>query len=420
MTSPRPRRRLRWAAVALAAAIAPALTGCSGRAEPAALPSARLDLPASSWWGGPSYYSQFPKAAASGWTSPSFFPIGVFVAKPDQADSLRRIGINTFMGVEHDGSSMSSVTGTGMSVLAQLSEWTPEEIGDDPRVVGWNLSDECEMGYSGCGDDEQTQLATQRGYAQEARARADGRLLQANFGNGVLGSYWSTTTMKDHLSLVDLSSVDKYAYTSPHVNELMSESPDWPEGRNPASSFAYGWVQTRMESFSTPAGSKPNWVLVESDKPYLSEDGATSISADQMAGAVWNAIIKGASGITYFQHSNDARCGNYSLVDCSGPRAAAAQINARISALAPVLNTEPSTWTFGDGLQTSLRVHDGYAYVLAMTDGGTGRRSFTLPGGLRGHSVEVLDENRTIALKDGKFTDDFAHEYSHHVYRVVI
>ncbi len=414
------RRRLRFVAAAVAAAVLPGLAACTSKAEPTPLPSAQLPLPASSWWGGPGYYSQFPKAAASGWTSPSFFPIGVFVAKPEQASSLRQIGINTFMGVEHDGSSMSSVTGAGMSVLAQLSEWTPEEVGDDPRVVGWNLSDECDMGYSGCGDDEQTQLSTQRGYAASARARDDGRLLQANFGNGVLGSYWSTNTMKEQLSLVDLSSVDKYAYTSPHVDELIAASPNWPEGKNPASAFAYGWVQRQMDSFSTPPGSKPNWVLVESDRPYLSEEGATSISAEQMAGAVWNAIINGASGITYFQHSNDAGCGNYSLVDCPGPRAAAAQINAQIAALAPVLNTEPATWTFGEGLQTSLRVHDGYAYVLAMTDGGTGTRSFTLPDGLRGHSVEVLDENRTIAVKDGKFTDDFPHEYTHHVYRVVI
>jgi len=304
-----------------------------------------------------------------------------------------------------------------MNVIAQ-DEWTAAQLGSDPRVVGWFLSDECEMGYSGCGDNEATQLATQARYAATARARNDGRFLQANFGNGVLGSFWSPTTMGDQLSLVDVSSVDKYAYTSPDVRFEISRSPFWSQGDSQRA-IAYGWLQDRMETFTSPAGSKPNWVFVETAMPYLTEGGATTISGDQIAGAVWNAIINGASGIAYFQHNNNGACGNYSLIACPQARAAVAKTNAEIHSLAPVLNTQSSVWTFGAGLQTALKVRDGYAYVFAMTDGGSGSRSLALPPSVRGKTVEVVGENRTLPVADGKFTDTFANEDTHHVYRLI-
>ena len=95
-----------------------------------------------------------------------------------------------------------------------------------------------------------------------------------------------------------------------------------------------------------------------------------------------------------------------------------AKVNAQVQALAPVLNTQSYAWTFGTGLETSLKVYEGDAYVLAMTDGGTGSRTFTLPSGVNGGTVEVVGENRTLPVTNGTFTDSFATEATHHVYRV--
>ena len=416
MTNLSPARRL-TAATAIVVLAVGALTACSS--GPVLNRQARLELPLEAWGGGPSFYAQFPQAAASGWTDPAFFPIAVFGGKPEDAAALWAIGVNTYMGAEHDGAQMSTITGVGMSVLAQ-PEWTIQEIGDDPRVVGWTISDECDMGYSDCGDDQYAQLAKQKQYAAAARSSGDGRFLQANFGNGVLGTFWSKDTMRDHVSLVDVTSVDKYAYTSPHVRSVMAASPRWPAGKNLASSFAYGWLQDQMETFTSPEGSKPNWVLVETGMPYLTEVGASTISGEQIEGAVWNAIIEGASGIAYFQHNNNGVCGTYSLIACPQARAAVARTNAQIHSLAPVLNTQSSAWSFGPGLQSALKVRDGYAYMFAMTDGGSGSRSLTLPPGVRGNTVEVVGENRLLAVTDGKFTDTFASEYTHHTYRLII
>jgi hypothetical protein len=387
---------------------------------PPATGASVLTLPRERWWGGPGYYSKFSKANAAGWDEPGFFPISVFFGKPEHAGTLAGMGINTYMGAEHDGSSISTITGKGISLLAQ-PEWTPAELGTDPLAVGWHVSDECEMGLGGCrdGDDEYGRLATQKGFVDGVRANNDGRFVQANFGNGVLGSYWAPNTMDDHLALLDVSSVDKYAYSSTHVQELIPGSPFWPKGKNPASAGTYGWLQDRMETFSAPAASKPNWVFVETAKPFLTEADAGTITGAQIEGAVWNGIIHGAAGIAYFQHNNNG-CGTYSLIDCGAAlQDTVRSVNADVKSLAPVINSQGYTWSFGPQLETSLKTHNGSAYIFAMTDGSTGSKSFTLPSGLTGN-VEVVGEGRTIPVTNGTFSDSFAAESTHHVYRIAL
>lgn len=377
-----------------------------------------LSLSTTAWWGGPSYYAKFSKAAAAGWTSSSFFPIAVFFGKPSDAPALKAAGINTYMGAEHDGSPISTITGTGMNVIAQ-NEWTPAEIGNDPRVVGWHVSDECEMGSSGCdGTTETARLREQQQLAATFRSQNDGRFLQSNFGNGVLGTYWAPNTMPQFVSSVDVTSVDKYAYTSPAVDGVITQSWNWSKGKNPATSSAYGWLQDRMETFSGAA--TPNWVFVETAKPFLTEAGARTIAPDQIEGAVWNAIIHGAAGIAYFQHNNNGACGTYSILQCGvALTAKITSIDQQVQSLAPVINTPSYKWDFGPGLETSLKVSSGSAYIFAMTDGSTGSKTFTLPQGVTG-TIQVVGENRTVTPTNGTFTDTFPNEYNHHIYRIAL
>ena len=187
------------------------------------------------------------------------------------------------MAAEHDGSSISSITSRGISVLAQ-DEWSQSEVGNNTRVVSWHVSDECEMGYSECTPDwnndngEFGRLAVQQRYVNQFRSYQDGRFLQANFGNGVLRSWWAPNTMDDHIKLMDASSVDKYAYTSPGVRFEIKRSPDWPVGADAKRAATYGWLQDQMERFQDPANPKPNWVFVETARPFLNEAGAETIT----------------------------------------------------------------------------------------------------------------------------------------------
>jgi len=412
-----------------------------------------LGLSCIPWEGGSSYWAQFAKANASGWTDPNFFPISVFFGKadPSHVSSLKDAGINLYMGVEHSPETfpITNITNAGLYAMPGQDEWTPAEVGNGNGVVGWFISDECDMGYSGCDGTEAQILATQQSYVNKARGYGDGRFVHANFGNGILRTFWATTTMSQHVQLMDSASADKYTYTSPGVWGIIDgthDAPDWPNGVPIARAYSYGWQTDQMRRFQDQGHLRPIWTFVETAKPYLNEAGALTIQPDQIEGAVWSAIIHEARGIAYFQHNNaSSGCtANYSIVDCPTVHAKVKAIDADVKALAPVLNTQSyynssrtvngmtyNYYSFNNGTDTMLKTYDGSAYIIAglgmrcnntsCTSGtadSTGSKTFTLPTGVNGTTVTVVGEGRTIPVTSRTFSDNFANEYTHHIYKI--
>jgi hypothetical protein len=425
---------------------------------------ATLNLPRIPWEGGSAYWNvsngpQFAKADAAGWDDPSFFPISVFLGQMQSADYYKSLGINTYQAMEHGINlfSLSSVTDTGMFVLPQEDEWTQAEIGSNPNVVGWFSSDECEMGYGGCdhdsdgdGDvDQQDGLKIQTGYVNKLRAYNDGRFVFANFGNGLRGTFWSPDTMDDHIALMDASGVDQYHYTGSDWNwipDLNSghHPPNWPRGFHQARAYGYGWLADQMMYYQNQNDLKPRWVFVEFARPYLGPTGKT-ITPEQLEGAVWSAIIHEARGISYFMHNDDNACQPGSACH-TAHEDKVRSVNGKIKSLAPVLNSQSYynttevrngvtyyRYSFNNGTDTMLKTYNGHAYILAglgirctaadcSTGSGDsiGTKTFTLPAGVTGTSVEVVGENRTIPVVNGQFTDSFPQEYTHHVYKIAL
>lgn len=397
------------------------------------------------WEGGPSYWSQFSKANATGWTDPNFFPISVFFgsAATDHVASLKDAGINLYMGVEHSPQTfpLTNVTSQGIYAMPGVQEWTQAEVGNDNMAVAWFISDELEMGMNSQYQDptEAQLLQEQTNWVNQARGYNDGRFVHANFGNGILRTFWATTTMSQHEMLMDSSSADKYTYTSPDVAGIIDgvhDAPDWPNGTPVPRAYSYGWQADQMKRFQNPTDSRPIWTFVETARPYLNEAGAGTITTDQISGAVWSALIHEARGIAYFQHNNDtAYGGNYSIVDIAAVHNAVKAINAKVVSLAPVLNTQSYynttvgvngftyyRFTFNNGTDTMLKTYNGYAYIFAGLGMGhtTGSKTFTLPTGVAGTIVEVVGESRTISVSGGQFSDTFAAEYSNHVYKIAL
>lgn len=425
--------------------------------------SSGLNLPRIPWEGGPDYWkvsngAQFAKADAAGWDDPNFFPITVFLGKPDSSHiaSLKDAGINTFAPPEYYGPAANSwqrmelVSDAGMYAIAG-SEWD-DALYDNPNVVGWFISDECEMGMGECGaGDEYFALNLQQSWVNERRALNDGRFVQANFGNGILRTFWATNTMEDQVRMMDASSADKYTYTSPDVAGIIDgwhDAPDWPNGVPVARAYSYGWQADQMKRFQDPNKLRPIWTFVETAKPYLTEPDSREILPEEIEGAVWSALIHEARGISYFQHNgfdNLVNCqSNYSIVECPNVHAAVKAINEKVTSLAPVLNTQSyynSTrdvngftyyyYSFDNGTDTMLKTYGADAYIFAglgmrcndtsCTSGtvdAPGSKTFTLPDGVNGTTVEVVGESRTIPVVNGAFTDNFAAEYSNHVYKI--
>ena len=404
--------------------------GLGGTARSGGTPSLRrsppdqpplLDLPRIPWEGGPEFWRDFPKAADAGWTDPAFFPLAVFFGRPAHARQLKSVGINTFQCVEHNDP-LSVATSEGIYCIAH-DEWTEAEVGDNPMVVGHFVHDECDMGLSCSGGNEYERLADHNRAISDIRARNDGRFVNSNYSKGVLGTWWASNTMPDLMRAADVISVDNYAYTSPDTGYAITQSESWPEGTPAMRSATYGWLTDRMRAYQSPPGIRPNWMFVETAMPFLNDTGARTISPEEIEGACWSAIIHEARGIMFFQHNNDGVNGGYSLVDCSEARKELIRAsNARITSLAPIINTQSYEWSFGPDVDTMLKASGDSAYIFAeiALATGPGTRTFTLPPSIRGTTVDVVDEGRTLDVVHGSFSDDFPFEHTHHAYRIAL
>ncbi|MDN5746044.1 MAG: hypothetical protein L0H31_13090, partial [Nocardioidaceae bacterium] len=179
----------------------------------------------------------------------------------------------------------------------------------------------------------------------------------------------------------------------------------------------------QMRRFQDPDNPQPIWTFVETTMPNLTEPGARTITPDQLEGAVWSAIIHEARGVAFFQHNNNGECGTYSLVDC-GPqlRETVTEVTSQINSLAEVLNSQSYVYDFANGTDTMLKAADGDVYIFAGIGlrQSPGVKTFSLPQGVNGSTVTVVGEERTLEVTDGEFTDTFAAEHTHHIYRLAI
>jgi hypothetical protein len=431
-------------------------------------------LPRVAWEGGPAYWSQFPKTDAAGWDADTFFPIAVFLMKPDSGHpaALADIGINVAMAIEGQspGVSTTAMAAAGIWGLAspdnpyehdgslnQITDpgWDFSEIGSNAQIVGWFLADEPDMGYGGwpgngnTNNNQNGYLDALEGLSATADGHADGRIKWSNFGNGVLNTFWSPDTLDEMIDLIHGFSVDKYPYTSPGVRFEYGRSADWAAACNQTqgsaaaenaakTASAYGWMVKQMVArFQDPAALKPHWGFIEVKMPKLNETGSSIITHAEMKGGLWSQIICEARGIAYFQHNGDANwpatdpntgatptTETYTLVD--GPttyKTAVDTINSEITALAPVINTQSYVWDFGaTRMYTMLKAKDGFAYIFACIGPGgtTGSKTFTLPSGINGTTAEVVYESRNVSVVSGQITDTFANEYTHHIYKIAL
>lgn len=420
-------------------------------------------LSAIAWEGGPAYWKQWPSTTP--WANPAFFPIGVWfesVTQQSDVDLDKAAGLNTYVELASDSNT---------SLLRANGMWDVTDIplaGNASENVGWLITDEADMTYrpgydrwSGV-DGWNTCIPIQDyggrcGYTVMATKKAqrpqNGKPFYANFGKGV--TFWASTTTcarnqpaRCHPpanseagqfingGYTNWISDDNYWYTD---NELCAGSQGGVlmAGRGPVDASGrhsltpaqchrasnYGLTVDKIRQLDGAGGTyQPVWAFVEVGHPSSGDTGQT-ITGPQIQGAVMNSLIHEARGIVYFNHNFGGSCiSQHVLRDSCGAtvRPYVTAINQEITALAPVLNTQSYRWTFNPTLDTMLkRTSDGTLYIFAMQKTGTsGAYAFALPAGVDATSATVVNENRTVAISDGKFTDSFASEESYHVYKV--
>jgi hypothetical protein len=269
------------------------------------------------------------------------------------------------------------------------------------------------------------------GYTVQETLRAtfpqDHRLRYANYGKGVL--FWQDDSFAARFvnEFQDVVSADAYWFTDEDVcgykqgGDLLGSMAQLPDDVCHLAAN-YGRTVDRMRGLVEPRGSRPVWAFVELGHPFTQENWPT-IRPAQVRAAVWSSLIHGARGIIYFNHSFAGPCKSQHILrdPCYGDvRAEVSRLDAQVTRLAPVLNgpTVEGALRVDGPVDAVTKYHDGSLYVLsgANTAGG-GSAAFTVRCAAD-QQVTVLDESRTVRLRDGRFEDAFADGDAVHLYQV--
>lgn len=365
-------------------------------------------------------YAQWPRGPSA---DPSYFPIAVWLQQAKNAARYKAAGINLYVGLWEGPTEkqLADLTDEGMPVICYQNEVGLAHL-QDPIIVGWMHDDEP--------DNAQPVIDPETGERtwgpcvppqrivddyQRLRANDPSRPVLLNLGQGVANDEWygrgAGAKLSDYETYVqgaDIVSFDVYPVAG-------LEKPD-PEN--------YLWyVPKGVERLvQWTGGRKIIWNCIECTHISNPERQATP---DQVKAEVWMSLIHGSTGIIYFVHQFQPSFNEWALLDDPVMLPAVTAINAQIRELAPVLNSP--TLTDGATVQSSVaevpiavmtKRHDGATYVFAVgMRNGAADGTFVVPGVPAAATAEVIGENRTLPVTDGRFTDSFA-PYAVHLYRI--
>lgn len=340
---------------------------------------------------------------------PEVFPIGVWLQNPRNAARYREAGINLYVGLWRGPTEaqLQQLKAAQMAVICHQGE-AGLALRDNPTIVGWMQQDEPDNAQSlgrGGGYGPPVEPAEVRQRYDRMRAADPTRPVLLNLGQGVAWDQWHgrgvrTNHPEDYPQYVqgcDIASFDIYPACHSHADVA---------GR-------LWYVARGVERLvEWTQGTKPVWNCIECTRINNPEHKATP---HQVRCEVWMALIHGSTGLIYFVHEWEPQFNEAALLSDPEMLAAVTRINRRIQALAPVLHRP----TISEGVTVESSRPDvpvavmmkragavTYLFAVAMRGAETEAR-FSLPGLTGTTEVRVLDEDRTLAARDGRFHDAF-------------
>jgi hypothetical protein len=343
---------------------------------------------------------------------PSYFPIGVWLQEPDLAPEYRQAGINLYVGLWQGPTTeqLATLAGHGMPVIADQNA-TGLDFGADNPLVGWSQQDEPDnaqpLPEGGYGPPVDPAVIVDR-YHQMVEADWT-RPVLLNLGQGVANDDW--------IGRGPDASLDDY--------------PKYAKGADIVSFDVYP-VADDLPLWLVAKGLDRLRAWCDRDKIIWNFIETTNISSDrqvtphQLRAEVWMSLIHGSQGIVYFVHRFAPEFDAARLLHDPVMLAAVTATNAQIHRLAPILNrhsvsraVEVASSDPDVPIDVMVKKTRGatYVFAVAMRDAPT-RADFVLSGpAATGSQVEVVDEDRTVALSDGRFSDEFA-AYDVHIYKI--
>ena len=363
------------------------------------------------WAGGPEYFAKWSNGPPS---DDSFFPIAVWLQSPPNAKRYKDVGVNLFVGLWEGPTEdqMTQLKSAGVPTFCdQSGVWRNHT--SDSTLWGYLQPDEPDNaqakpngqdGYDPCIDPSKIIAGYDTMVANDAT-----RPVWLGLGRGVSDTEWvgrgectgNTDMYKEYAKGGDILSFDIYPVNGGIGLEAVPKGVD----------------NLRMWS----SYEKP----VIADIEGSNIDNTTRPKPEQIKSEVWMALIHGAAGIQYFCHRFSPTFSETDCLDDATTAAGIKSINAQVTALAAVLNTQ----SVGNGVTVAssdaskpvdvmLKRSGGASYLFAVEmRSGMTTATFTLRDFPATASAEAIGENRTIDVKDGVFEDDFA-SYGVHLYKI--
>lgn len=343
-------------------------------------------------------------------TDPGFFPLAVWLQGPHNAARFRELGINLYIGLWQGPTQaqLEALQRAKMPVICAQNELGLQHK-DDELIVGWMHGDE----------PDNAQAKQGGGYGppvDPAQVLADYRRLQQadptrpiflNLGQGVAWDGWYGRGVRtghpedyaEYAKACDIVCFDIYPATHQHADV---------KGKL---EFVGQGVQ-RLRKWS---GGKPTWACIETS--HIGNKDALP-TPEQVRSEVWMAIANGASGIVYFVHEFAPKFVEAGIFEHPELAAAVKAVNAEVLQYAPVLHEPDAEGAEVDGaIALRCKQHDGALYLFAVSMQGSPQQAkFRLRGRSKA-KVEVLGEQRQLAVAGGRFDDAFA-PYAVHLYKL--
>jgi hypothetical protein len=364
-------------------------------------------------------YQQWENGPSS---DPGHFPIAVWLQAPRNARRYRQAGVNLYIGLWRGPTEgqLSELKAAAMPVVCAQNEVGLTSANSD-MIVAWMHGDEP--------DNAQPLRGRGRGYGppistnkivddyQRIRQRDSSRPVLLNLGQGVaFDDYIGRGVRRNHpedypeyLQGCDIASFD--IYPAVHENEAVAGKLEF---------VARGVDRLRRWTND----EKIVWNCIECSRIGNADAKPTP---HQIRTEVWMSIIHGSRGLIYFVHQFEPTFSEASLLDDAELLPAVTAINRLIHDLAPVLNSptvvDAATVMSSNAdvpIATMCKRHQGDTYLFAVAmRGGATRATIELHNRPTGAHVpvEVIGEERTIELRDGRFEDDFE-PYGVHLFRV--
>ena len=355
---------------------------------------------------------------------PDYFPIAVWLQGAQNAAKYKAAGINLYIALWQGPTEeqLADLKKAEMSVICDQNAVGLAHI-DDPTIVGWMHGDEPDnaqpMKDPATGQDTYGPCIPPRKIVaayDQMRAKDPSRPVMLNLGQGVANDQWigrgPGASIDDYPAFMkgaDIVSYDVYPVAG--LNKPDGENYLWyvPKGLD---RLVKWWNEDK----------RIIWNALECTRIDNPDKRATPA---QVKAEVWMSLVHGSRGIIWFVHQFKPAFCEWQLLNDPEMLAAVTAINQQIHDLARVLNSPTipggAKVTSADEkvpVDAMVKRQDGATYVFAvgMRNAPT-KATFEVAGLPAEAKAEVIGEGRTVAVKGGKFEDDFA-AYGVHLYKV--